>query len=409
MTAAAGRRERLVFRAAACLLALHVLDSAFVGLEPGARASDHLWAGLVPLLLAVLAAVYYPRLRAGSRALLALLFGAVGIVAGGVALADSVAHGPRGDDVTGLASVPAAVALLGLGVWLLWRSRKPGGRVVLRRGLLALAGVVALFELVLPLDIAIVATQRPRDSVRAADLGRAYRSVAIRTSDGLTLAGWYVPSRNGAAVITFPDRNWTLGQTRMLVRHGYGVLALDMRGYGQSQGDPNAFGWGATKDIDAGVRFLQAQPDVRAGRIGGLGLSVGGEQMIEAAAENPGLRAVVSEGAGERSLRETLERGAGAALLFPQQAVQTAALAVMSGHTPPPSLRDLAARVSPRALFLISAGHGAGGEDLNPVYYRAARQPKAFWQIPEAKHTGGLEARPAEYERRVTGFFDLAL
>ncbi len=29
--------------------------------------------------------------------------------------------------------------------------------------------------------------------------------------------------------------------------------------------------------------------------------------------------------------------------------------------------------------------------------------------VPEAGHTGGYAARPAEYERRVVGFFDRAL
>jgi hypothetical protein len=29
--------------------------------------------------------------------------------------------------------------------------------------------------------------------------------------------------------------------------------------------------------------------------------------------------------------------------------------------------------------------------------------------VPGAGHTGGIEARPAEYERRVVGFFDDAL
>jgi hypothetical protein len=32
-----------------------------------------------------------------------------------------------------------------------------------------------------------------------------------------------------------------------------------------------------------------------------------------------------------------------------------------------------------------------------------------LWKIPEASHTGGIEARPREYERRVVGFFDRAL
>ena len=66
----------------------------------------------------------------------------------------------------------------------------------------------------------------------------------------------------------------------MLVRHGYGVLLLDARGYDGSQGDPNLFGWDDAKDIDAAVAWLQQRPDVRDGRIGGIGFSVGGEMML---------------------------------------------------------------------------------------------------------------------------------
>ena len=50
----------------------------------------------------------------------------------------------------------------------------------------------------------------------------------------------------------------------MLVRHGYGVLLLDARGYDGSQGDPNLFGWAGEKDIDAAVAWLERQPDVEA-------------------------------------------------------------------------------------------------------------------------------------------------
>ena len=32
-----------------------------------------------------------------------------------------------------------------------------------------------------------------------------------------------------------------------------------------------------------------------------------------------------------------------------------------------------------------------------------------LWRIPKAGHTGGFVAQPAEYERRVVGFFDRAL
>ena len=139
----------------------------------------------------------------------------------------------------------------------------------------------------------------------------------------------------------------------------------------------NAFGWGATTDIDAAVAWLQRRPDVQQGRIGGIGFSVGGEQMLEAAAENTGLRAVVAEGAGERSVHEALMRGPRGWFSLPTAAVQTAALSVLSDTMPPPSLEDVAARIAPRPIFLIYAGRGAGGEDLNPAFYRAAKQPKS--------------------------------
>ena len=32
-----------------------------------------------------------------------------------------------------------------------------------------------------------------------------------------------------------------------------------------------------------------------------------------------------------------------------------------------------------------------------------------LWEIPESGHVGGIKVRPAEYERRVVGFFDGAL
>jgi fermentation-respiration switch protein FrsA (DUF1100 family) len=81
----------------------------------------------------------------------------------------------------------------------------------------------------------------------------------------------------------------------------------------------------------------------------------------------------------------------------------------MSGAAPPPALDDLVARIGPRPLFLIYAGHGGGGEELNPDYFEAAAEPKTLWKIEEAGHVGGFDARPHEYEERVTGFFDRAL
>ena len=69
-------------------------------------------------------------------------------------------------------------------------------------------------------------------------------------------------------MIVFPGSVSRAAQARALIRHGYGVLMLDMRGYANSAGDPNMFGWSGAKDVDAGVAFLARRADIRDGRIG---------------------------------------------------------------------------------------------------------------------------------------------
>jgi predicted alpha/beta-fold hydrolase len=260
--------------------------------------------------------------------------------------------------------------------------------------------------------LAYVTTHVGRAVVPANELGVAYENVSFKTSDGLKLVGWYVPSRNGAAVIAFPGRKGPQRQTRMLARHGYGVLLFDRRGEGKSEGEPNAWGWGGTKDIKAAVAFLQRRPDVERGRIGGIGLSVGGEMMLEAASDTESLAAVVSEGAGARMFTEEMDQDLSAVQKATNAVpawLKQASIAIFSNQAPPTNLKELVPRIAPRAMFLIAAPNAPTGEDLNRGYYRAAGRPKTLWEIPESGHVGGLEARPVEYERRVVAFFDAAL
>ena len=359
-------REALLFRAATALILAHVLVDSFVALEPGASRVEHVPAAAIAVALGAVAAWRYPRLRPGLRGALALLFGVLALAAGGVAAVHTAGPGPSGDDWTGLLLLPAGVVLLLLGSAVLWRSRKSGGRRWLRRALIAIAAALVAFWIVVPLVVSLVATHNPRDAVEPADLGRPYEQVSLETSDGLRLAGWYVPSENGAAILAYPGRSGPVPHARMLAAHGYGVLLLDMRGRGESEGDPNAFGWGATKDVAAGVAFLRARPDVEDGRVGGLGLSVGGEQLLEAAAEGVELRAVVSEGAGSRSIREDLTRGPAGWPSLPTAAILTGATAVLSWDVPPPSLEELVARISPVPILLVYAGNGQGGRISTP-------------------------------------------
>ena len=219
--------------------------------KPGTGPGDHLARGLVTLALLGLAIAAYPRLRVGGRAAIAAALGALALEGAALAVGDAQATGPRGEDWTGFLLGPVGLVLLGLAAALVWRSRKPGRLRWLRRAGLAALTVVGAYFLVVPVAMAILATHRPRVDVQPAQLGRPYEQVTVQTSDGLRLAGWYVRSHNGAAVISYPTREGKLPQARMLARHGYGVLLLDARGYDGSQGDPNLFGWADSKDINA--------------------------------------------------------------------------------------------------------------------------------------------------------------
>ena len=406
------RRETGLFLAGVVVIAVHVLDDNFVQPQPGTSAGDHLVGGLVPLVLLALAAWAYPRLRGGRRGALGLVVGAAGIVAGIEAAVYTSKVGASGDDFTGLLSAVTGLGLLAVGAVTLWRTRRVDGSRpwrYLRRLLLGAVGVVVAAYVVFPLSFGYVTAHIGRPAVPAAHLGAAHERVTFQTSDGLELAGWYVPSENGAAVIAFPGRNGPQAHARMLVRHGYGVLLFDRRGQGESEGDPHAFGWEGEKDIKAAVAFLQRRPDVDPQRIGGLGLSVGGELMLHAAAETDALRAVVSEGAGSRSVGEFRDMPGASIADHAFETMVTAGHVLFSNSPPPPLIQDMIGRIAPRPIFVIWATHGVDTEALNPGYVEAAGQPKTLWEIPESKHVGGLRARPAEYERRVVGFFDEAL
>ena len=393
-------------------IGLHVLDDNFLRPQPGTSAGDHLASGLVPVAILAGVAAAYPRLPAWLRAIVAMTFGALGVAIAVPSIYYVLDGSAEGAHFTGVLALAAGVTLLVIGPVTLWRTRRRDGsrrRRALRWGLKTLAavplGLGILLFVVFPVGFSYGYTHIGRTGPPPA-LGLPHESVTVTTSDGLELTALYVPSRNRAAVVVFPGSS-AVAEARMLARNGYGVLLLDPRGQGGSEGD--LVRWAGDLDLNAGARYLRSRPDVDPERIGGFGSSVGGEILLVAAAQSTLFRAVVSEGAGF-PLGDADIDGVEGVLAKPIMPMLSASARIFGNHAPPTKIVDAIGRIAPRPVFLIYTEPGMGGEDVRqPRYFAAAGRPKAIWKVPGAEHTGGIDARPAEYERRVVAFLDGAL
>ena len=410
------RRVRLLALVALCLVALRVVDDAFLQPTSGVEPTDNLAGGLVQLLVLVGAGSVIALTAGGARTFVALVVGLLGLVGGGELFLElGPTHGGvETDDVSGFLSIAGGLTLIGASCFFSWTATvRPGHRVwrLLRRSATRMVALVAAVVTVFPIGIAYFSTHSTGPGVTTRpDLGVPVEKVAFESGDGLRLTGWYAASRNGAAVIVVPGRSG-LDHGRMLARHGYGVLLLNRRGEGDSQGDPDLFGWKTGHDIDGAVTFLRGRADVRRGSVGALGLSVGGEVLIQHAAQSPSLGAIVAEGSGSRSIKETLELSGGIRIAELSTApLLTTGVAVLASQLPPPNLRDLARSVPPTPAFIIWGGRGQPAEiELSRRYADALGSSVARWEVPGAGHTRGLDTAPDEYERRVVAFFDGAL
>ena len=190
------------------------------------------------------------------------------------------------------------------------------------------------------------------------------------------------------------------------------MLLFDRRGEGESEGDPNIFGWEGERDIHAAVEYLQSRPDVDPDRIGGIGLSVGGEMMIQAAAESPALRAIVSEGASGRSVRDELrEPGLDGWSETRRQRRRHGSRPASSAAT---CRRRRSQSLVPKisgAVFFVYGEHGQPAEKpANPSFYAARTAARSRSGRCPGRGTPAASTRnPREYERRVVGFFDRTL
>jgi pimeloyl-ACP methyl ester carboxylesterase len=278
--------------------------------------------------------------------------------------------------------------------------RSRTGRALRLVAIAAVALVVIVF-LVVPLGFAAYASLPHNRAVGPPPTG--FANVSLVASDGVPLAAWYAPSRNGAAIVLVhggtDSREGVRAHAAMLRDAGFGVLALDLRGHGASGGHGNAFGWEGTRDVQAAVAYLQGDESVRA--IGGLGLSLGGEVLLGALNATPALGAVASEGATYRSTAEYLALPGLDDL--PHSGILRlvyAATGLFTGDAPPVPIVDSIADAPDVRLLLIASGRDPDEAAYNTRFAAVAGDRAQLWVVPDVGHTGAFVGHPDEYGQR---------
>ncbi len=163
-----------------------------------------------------------------------------------------------------------------------------------------------------------------------AAFGLEYQTVSFPSrGDHLQISGWLMPGllsdgkqtvQRTLILVHGSDSNRSdplvLRLSAALVQHGFAVLAIDLRGNGASAHAPLSLGEFEQRDILGAVDFLRNGPLAYAdlGRtrvIGGWGLSLGGATLLLAAAQEPALRAIVTDSAfADATATRTLAVGA---------------------------------------------------------------------------------------------------
>ena len=276
---------------------------------------------------------------------------------------------------------------------------------------LAAISIALAVSIVTACAVAVRAITAPRRAVAGdppAGLGAG--TISFASGTGLQLAAWFAPGRPGGGGVLLvhgigSDRRILASRIAFLARGGLAVLALDLRGHGESAPARVTFGRDEAHDVAAALDWLRAAAPGE--KVGALGLSLGGAAVALASRTCP-IDAMVLEAVFpdiRSAVANRVRRIAGAAAVV----LAPLLLAVGTGVTGlrPSELRpiDAVARYA-GPLFVIS-----GDEDRStPIaearaLFDAAPGAQEFWAVRGAGHVDMAAAAGIDYEKRILAFF----
>lgn len=288
-----------------------------------------------------------------------------------------------------------------------------------------------------------------------AQLGAHREDFDVRAPDGVLLRGWKVfpQNPNGSWVVAFhgvgDNRMGVIEHARILLQAGYGIVMMDARAHGASEGPIATYGWLERNDtraiVDALIASEMKPAPVAAPSVApvaapvalafmpahsspaslasltsspsfhlfALGESMGAGIALQSAAADPRIEAVVAE-ASFANLTEAAYDYAGlrqypwlgktlfapGAWLLVYRGGRLAGFPA-SGVAPD---KSVAARAFPVLLICDEDDQALPCRHTERIY-AAATGPKQIWRVPHALHTAAIGLQPDEFRRRILAFY----
>lgn len=244
----------------------------------------------------------------------------------------------------------------------------------------------------------------------------------VVTSDGVRIAGWYIPAAQeadaaGATVVIVHghgnSKSDMLAYARV-VHDRYNLVLFDLRNHGRSSGTETTLGVREQDDVRAILEWLEREkaPD----RVALFGISMGGATAANVADDDPRIDALVLDST-HATLTNTIEtrlQGQGYPLTVPGYWAIVVGSWLRTGvlvHAADPvnAVDDL----GHRPLLVLQGGRDLqqGAENAEALV-AAARQAGVVADLricPEARHAALMDRCPGQYGRWVSDFLQGAL
>lgn len=235
----------------------------------------------------------------------------------------------------------------------------------------------------------------------------------LTTSDGIKISSWYIPVKNPEAVIILvhgyreanADKARMLEHAEYLKKADYSTVLVDLRSFGESDGDKMTLGINEWKDIEIAYDYAKSLPENKGKKIGFYGKSMGAVASIIAkgiTGKGDFIVAITPYASFKSLFKFQLQQKNYYAPLF-LPLLRLVSFFELGFNYEKYAPINLIKKINV-PIFIASAKYDEMiPKDDSKYLFDNANNPKEFWQAP-TNHYEIFRDNPTEFQKKVLGF-----